>query len=130
MKHKRKQRESIVPPKQEAQSTVTLKLEFVIPENLIANFSDHFFASYVDDAFVLSFFQTQHPADLREDSLKKERSIKTPCVSRVIVTPDQMSKIIDALIVNYNRWLETRGDQTETETQDVQETPEEQSEIK
>ncbi len=100
------------------QGTVNLKLEYVIPENLLSQFSDQFFVSFTDDEFVLSFYQNQHPADLRGATLSNVSAMKSLCISRVVVTPQHMSKIIDSLISNWNRWVDTHGEQAATGEQE------------
>jgi hypothetical protein len=100
------------------QATVNLKLQYVIPENLIAAYADQFFVSHTEEGFVLTFYQNQHPADMREASLGKARTMKSMCVARIIVPPKQMDKIIDALITNWNRFMDKEDEQESTDGQE------------
>ena len=93
--------------KLEATASKTLTLEYVLPDDLEQVFSDNFFASHAEHEFVLSFFQSIHPPDMRLGALNKLKGIQSKCVSRVIVTPAQMERIINALIENWNRWEKT-----------------------
>ena len=81
-------------------------VEYVIPEDLEAHFSDSFQVTHSENEFTISFFQVQYPFISTEDpeAIKKIKKIPSRCVVRVVVTPNQIRKVSKALQDNLDKY--------------------------
>jgi len=65
--------------------------------------------------FVISFLQMQAPLVFEESDLNKVETLKSKCVSRIIVSPARIPSFIDVLIKNWGRYTENMQRQEEAQ---------------
>jgi hypothetical protein len=87
---------------------------FYEPEGFSAVYSDNVVVMHTENEFILSFFQTDfpYPSDTVVDSKAGHFELssgvsgtRARCVSRVIMSPNQMIKFVDALRGNLEKFL-------------------------
>jgi hypothetical protein len=87
---------------------------YYTPEGLSSVYSDNVLVLHTENEFILSFFQLEHPYPSGGVGDDKTVSMKTPtdlsqlkarCVSRVIMSPNQMIRVINALQDNLAKYL-------------------------
>lgn len=86
----------------ELPSTVNIPIDWHIPENLSSAYASNVFVQSGEYEIVLSFFQPMLPLLAGSDEEKHAKlaqmeTIRAECVSRVIVHPDLVPKIISAM---------------------------------
>jgi|BarGraIncu00222A_1022003.scaffolds.fasta_scaffold198510_1 hypothetical protein len=87
-------------------NTKKVKLNFIYPDNLETKFINHMIVQAQRDYFTLSFFETILPPVLGESEDEKKalfdklESVDSKCMARLIITPEKMSDLINALEVN------------------------------
>ena len=92
------------------------KVHFNIPSDLTPHFSDVSFASHTDADFRLSFYATIIPAfgagqpqPFVEEEGEKFAIAQAKCVAQIVLTPDHVKRLLDALQSNYAAFIEARG---------------------
>lgn len=87
---------------------------FYEPEGFSAVYSDNVVVVHTENEFILSFFQAEYSYPLGADMDSKTGSmqisgevkqIKARCVSRVIMSPNQMIKLVNVLQNNLAKYL-------------------------
>lgn len=86
---------------------VNLKVERYVPDNLIAHYSDAATVLHSGNEFIVSFFQTEYPSAASKEELEQITSTRSKCVARVIMSPKQMSLVIDVLQGNMDKYRAT-----------------------
>jgi hypothetical protein len=95
---------------QESQSTsINIPVNWDIPEGFPSPYASNMFAQAGEYEIILSFFQAKLPlltGTPEENKAKLEglESIPAECVSRIIVNPELVPKIIKALQTTYNAY--------------------------
>jgi len=89
--------------------TVFLPTERYIPEDVVCEFSDAFLITHAEDYFVLSFLQSEHPLAASEEELKAIGAVQQACIARLIVSPKQLRRILEALKDNLERYENNFG---------------------
>jgi hypothetical protein len=84
---------------------VGARIEWKIPEGMVAKYATHFVVQHSDQEFILSFFELQPPIILGpreevETRAKEVTSVPAWCVARVTVTPARLEEIISVLQEN------------------------------
>jgi hypothetical protein len=78
-------------------------LDFTGAENILALYADAFMVAKAQDGmFAVYFFQNQLP-DLLQRQLRSQEDIKTTktrCVSRIVLSPAGMRKLVEAMASN------------------------------
>lgn len=88
--------------------TRTVPMKLYIPEDMPTHYADSFNVFFSDYDFTLSFFQTQSPLITNDDDWDKVEVIKAKCVSRVVIAPHFIPRIINILTENWQRFVEAR----------------------
>lgn len=96
----------------------TVPIEFFIPDDLPIPYADNFNLFFSDYDFTLTFLQTQAPLIMQDADWEKAESVKAKGVSRVVVPPHLIPRIVNVLTENWQRFLITRQKQIE-EQKDV-----------
>jgi hypothetical protein len=81
---------------------INIPVDWHIPENFSSKYASNVLVQAGEYEFIISFFQTELPlltGTTEENKAELERlgSIRAECVSRVIVHPELVPKIIQAL---------------------------------
>lgn len=89
---------------------VELPIEWHYPEGLISRYANNITVQRTETEVIISFFETCHPLVLgtqekQKEQLESMKSIRAVCVSRILVSPDQIGKFIEALQTNYQSSL-------------------------
>lgn len=81
-----------------------VELDYRIPDGMLAVYADTTVIQHTPNEFTISFFQVERPIRLKPENPKKLIPIKAQCVSRIVFSPEQMAKFIQALQTNMNRY--------------------------
>ncbi len=92
---------------------VQIPVDWHIPVDLPSPYASNMFAQAGEYEIVLSFFQTKLPlltGTPEENRAKLEQLgvIQADCVGRIIVNPDLVPKIIQALQTTYDAYIATK----------------------
>ncbi len=101
MKRKRK-------PKNE-DGVIAVPIERYFPDGIETHYSDDLVIQHSEQAFFFSFFEVERPITLAEDEAARLRKVRAKCVSRIVVTPEQMWSIVIAAIKNFRRFADKYG---------------------
>jgi hypothetical protein len=102
---------SEVEQEEQSQQSVTLPIEWHVPDNIQNRYVHNLIVQPGKYELTLFFFETQippftgSPEEIR-DILTKQSSIRSECVSKMTVSPQLVPEIIKALqtgLDNYNR---------------------------
>jgi hypothetical protein len=84
------------------ESTGQLRLEHYAPEDTPTIFSDGAFVIHTGNEFVISFYQTQYPP-ISDEVKPQSNVVKSKCIVRIVMTPFQMHRFVDALKSNLEK---------------------------
>lgn len=81
---------------------ITLPIQWEIPANIQSRYATNVIVQPGQHEIVISFFETQYPPlagtpDQNAERLAALGAIRAECVGRIIVAPDQLPSIIEAL---------------------------------
>lgn len=80
-------------------------VEFIIPEDFELTFTDNAFVQHTKNEFVVSFFQSAFPFPRTEEEYMAIKSVPAYCVARMVMTPPQMQNLLNALNVNFKKFI-------------------------
>jgi hypothetical protein len=83
-------------------------VEFFVPEDLDIKYADNFNVFFSDYDFTLTFLQTQAPLIFRDEEWETTGSVKAKGISRVVVPPHLIPRIVNVLSENWKRFMEIR----------------------
>jgi hypothetical protein len=94
---------------QESQTSINIPVNWNIPEGFPRPYASNMFAQAGEYEIIISFFQANLPlltGTPEENKAKLEQigSISAECVSRIIVNPELVPKIIQALQTTYDAY--------------------------
>lgn len=94
---------------------VSVPLDWHIPDSIKNVYSDQFMVQARTRDFILSFFDTQMPPFSGTDEqnqafIESVKSVRAECVGRIIVAPDMVPDIINALQMTYDRHIASKGE--------------------
>ena len=81
-----------------------VSVRYVVPEDNILLFSDGVILQHTDNEFIISFFQSGAPIFLTDADRDKITEVNSKCVARIVLSPAQMKKTVDAFKVNFESW--------------------------
>lgn len=88
----------------------SLAIEWEVPDHTETIFSNNVIVQHTDQEFILSFFVTFPPIILGDTrKLESLDSIKAKCVSRIVLTPEKMKSLIQAMQINYQKYEESHA---------------------
>lgn len=88
----------------------SLAIEWDVPDHTEAVFSNNVIVQHTDQEFILSFFVTFPPIILGDTKkIESIDSIKAKCVSRIVLTPEKMKSLIQAMQINYQKYEENHA---------------------
>lgn len=102
--------------KQKPDPYIKLPIEWHTPEGLISRYANNIIVQHTPQEFIVSFFETQPPLMLGNSEetakqLKTMKSVRSLCVSRIIISPDRIGDFINALQTNYQNYLSKKSDE-------------------
>lgn len=78
-----------------------------VPDGLPLEFADSMMIRNLEGGvFVLYFLQTRTPLAITPAEVAAVDSVDAVCFSQIVVTADQLKKIMDAMAVNYQKYLD------------------------
>lgn len=86
----------------------TVRVQLYIPEDMPIHYADSFNLFFSDYDFTLSFFQTQSPLINSDDEWAHVEAVKAKCVSRLVMPPHLIPRIMNILSENWQRFYEAR----------------------
>jgi len=95
------------PKKPEFERQVPIEHKF--GTDVLPIFSNHFVIRHEAGMFHLYFFHTRGPMILTDDEQERKKlleqveSVPSNCVSHVVVTPDDLRKIMGAMAINFSK---------------------------
>jgi hypothetical protein len=88
------------------EGAIALPVDRYFPDSLEIHYSDDLVVQHSDQVFFLSFFQVERPIALTEAETARLRKLRAKCVARIVVTPEQMWKIIIAFHKNFKKYAD------------------------
>jgi hypothetical protein len=85
---------------------VTIRVENYLPDDLLTHYSDGLIVVHTENEFAISFLQTQFPLAATKEELQEVEVLKRKCVAQVIVSPQQMEKVVEALQENLKKFTD------------------------
>jgi|SRR5436305_14472531 len=99
---------------QQEYQTTNIPIEWYVPETLQSRYANNVLVQSTPYEVTISFFETQLPplSGTREENqakLKQLGHVQAKCVSRIVVTPTLLPRIISALQVGLDTYQEAYG---------------------
>lgn len=98
--------------KSDAESGKLMKVDHEFPDGTKSAFSNHMIVQARGDGiFHLSFFEIAHPILLGDDEsvlqqVDETDSVRAPCVARLVVSAEQMKRMVAAMAEGYENYEE------------------------
>ncbi len=88
--------------KSKEKKALIVPLEWYVPDHMTTTYATNFVVQQTGQEVILSFFEAEKPVLLGtteqvEQELSRLKSIRAKCVARIVVTPDKIPGIIEAL---------------------------------
>ena len=101
---------------QEQSDEVTLRVDWVFPENIQSRYANNVLVQIGPHEFVISFFEMQLPMLLgtpeeNKEKLEEMESIRAECVSKIILSPELVPGLISALQTELERYQSQKPNQ-------------------
>lgn len=93
-----------------------VRVEWHVPDNIISQYANNVFVQQGQYEFVISFFETQLPMILgtpeeNRAQLMQLESVRAECVARIVVAPDLVKQIIQALQTSLDKSQATKREE-------------------
>lgn len=82
-------------------------LDFVLPSDLPLHYVDNIQVIHTPTEFVISFMQAKPPLLTSEKAWDKVQSIESKCVARIVVHPVKMQLMVQALVTNLRKFIQS-----------------------
>src|SRR2546421_6744936 len=97
---------------QEGQQGITLPIKWNIPNDIQSHYANNVLVQSGPYEIIISFFETQYPPlagspEENKAQLEQLGAVQANCVSRIIVSPDLLPVIIDAMQTSLNAYQQT-----------------------
>lgn len=79
-------------------------LKYVVPDDMSVVFSDGVTIQHTENEFILSFFQNSSPVFVTDAQRSAVKEVESRCVARIVMTPAQMAKNLEAFQTNFEVW--------------------------
>ena len=101
---------------QQQSDEITLSVDWHFPEGLQSRYANNVLVQIGQYEFVISFFEMQLPALLgspqeNKAKLKEMRTIQAECVSKIIMPPELVQGLIDALQTELDKFSSQKSKQ-------------------
>jgi len=86
-----------------------LPIEWTSMGDVDSRYSNNMIIQHTDNEFIISFFEVMPPLIVRDPDMKGKKvdepsHATASCVARIIVNPDKVKSLIDALQTNYETY--------------------------
>lgn len=85
-------------------------LKYVVSDDLRMAFSDGSTIQHTESEFIISFFQTMPPILLTDADRNNLKGVSSYCVSRIVITPQQMKKNLGIWNASLEAWTKQNGE--------------------
>ncbi len=92
-----------------SQNQFVLPIEYDASTELTLHYVDNMSITHTGTEFSISYFQSQLPTIMAEEDWQKVDKIKSKCVARIVFSPAKMPLFIDAMVRNWNKFLESNA---------------------
>ena len=101
---------------QEQSDEVTLRVDWIFPENIQNRYANNVLVQIGPHEFVISFFEMQLPTlfgnpEDNKAKFKEMGEIRADCVSKIIVPPELVQGLIDALQTELDKFSSQKSKQ-------------------
>lgn len=98
----------VVKPQEPEENELAKEVTIVrtVPEYVPLVYVDGMVIQHKDDMFYLSFLQTQYPLVTSSAEIADVEHLEQRCLSQVVLTPKMLKRLMDAMEINYARYLE------------------------
>lgn len=101
---------------QEEQHEITLDVDWHFPESLQSRYANNTLVQAGRVEFIISFFEMQLPILLgspeeNKAKLQEMGAIRAECVSKIVLSPEIVPGLINALQTEYDKYQAQRPDQ-------------------
>lgn len=94
-----------------------INIHHYIPENVLGIYSDGAQVMHTKNEFIVTFFQIEHPVWPMTADAPTIDSVKSRCVARIIMSPQQMLKLVQALNENLSKFIASQSANQSEETE-------------
>lgn len=103
-------------PLKESVERISVPIKRHLSDDLPLLFSDDFVIRHMQDGmFLLSFFRTRPPLASTEEEVRQIKEVDAQCVAQILLTPVQMEKTLNAMNLNFARFLKSLEESSEKE---------------
>lgn len=93
-----------------------VRVEWHVPDTIVSQYANNVFVQQGQYEFVISFFETQLPMILgtpeeNRTQLMQLESVRAECVARIVVAPDLVKQIIQALQTSLDTYQTTKREE-------------------
>ena len=115
---------SEIEQEQQAGQNLNLPIEWHVPDNIQRRYASNVFVQSGEYEMIISFFEPQLPfltGTPEENRAKLEElgAIRANCVAQIVVHPDLVPKIINALQVGHEKYLAATAELTRSQENDL-----------
>ena len=90
----------------ETAGVVSVDIKWLVPEGFPITYADQAVVQHFPDEFIVSFFQSSHPVLMKGADIKALKEIPAHCVARFALSPEQMARLSQVMVQNFNKWKE------------------------
>lgn len=92
---------------------ISIPVEWHVPDSIVSRYANNVFIQQGQYEFIISFFETRLPlltGTSEEDkaTLEQLESVRAECIGRIIVPPEIVPKIIQALQTTFKAYQATK----------------------
>ena len=85
----------------------------IVPDDLPLEFADGMMIRNLDSGlFVLYFLQTRPPLAITAEEVAAVDEVDAVCVAQVVITAKQLKKNMDAIAMNYQKYLDKNSEES------------------
>ena len=86
--------------------TKQVPIKRILPDDLPLLYSDGMLVQHKDGMFTLCFLLTRQPLAVTPEDVEEIKEVKAFCVAQILLTPEQMEKIISAMQENFQKFID------------------------
>lgn len=94
-----------------------INLRFVLPSDLPIHYVDNIQVIHTPTEFMISFLQARPPLLTSEKEWDTVQSIESKCVARIVVNPVKMQAMVQALVSNLRKFVQSYVPQQEQDSE-------------
>jgi len=91
-----------------------IPIEWHVPEDITSQYANNIVVQHTNSEFFVSFFETLPPLIIGspEDTraqIDEVKEVQAKCLARIVIAPNKMKDFIQALNVNFAKFLSKNG---------------------